>query len=132
MFAWFVLVCACLLILFAVFARASIEAGEERFWFSYYLILVPPVAAVAIVVLLPNLGWVLRLSTGLMALVVMIVVLLQVPRAADYIHENPARFSAVLPAIAGLEKAYLAVWPTDPERLARHERKLAEWRALGR
>ena len=128
---WVAICFALVLVLFFVFGRASIEVGEERFWFFYYLAIVPPVAAVAIALALANVGWLTRLCAGLVVLAVMPVILWQVPRAADYVYENPSRFRALLPAIATLEKVYLAIAPTDQEHLARHETKMKQWREIG-
>jgi uncharacterized protein len=116
------------LVLLIVFARASIEAGEERVWIFLYLFTIPLFIAIVVAWGLDGFKFHLRLAAGILTLIIVAVVLVQTALFADRIYENPKRFRVVLPAVLRVESLYMAVFPTADDLHARHERKATEWR----
>lgn len=111
-----------------VFVRASVEVGEERVWILAFLTLAPVPVAAALVWSLNGLSWPRRLGTGVAALVLVPVLLIQCARLADHIDRNPKAFRLVLPVVIGAESLYLRTMDADPWRRQRHEAKRERWR----
>jgi glucan phosphoethanolaminetransferase (alkaline phosphatase superfamily) len=118
------------LALLVVFARASIEVGEERFWLFVWLFVVPPVAAAAFIWIFNVFSWPVRGLIGLTVLIAVAVALVQAALFADKVYETPNAFRPLLPVILRVERAYLALFPTEPYRQKRHQEKEQRWQEL--
>src|SRR5687768_6707675 len=121
-----------LLVLAFVFVRASIEAGEERFWLVVCLFTAPVLFGVLLVWSLSGLNWPARLGVGGVGLVIVAVLLVQAVGLADKVYEHPERFRPFLSTILRAESAYFAVFPAEAERHSRHKEKARRWQAVER
>jgi hypothetical protein len=113
-----------------VFARASIEVGEERYWLVVWLFVVPPVIAVAFIWSFNTFAWLTRGLIGVAVLIGVAIALFQAALFADKVYEAPKTFRPLLPLILRAERAYLALFPTEAYRQRRHQEKAQRWEKI--
>lgn len=116
-------------LILGTFVRASIEAGEERFWLLTFFGNVVPASALAVALGL-NISIFMRALVFFVVVVLVVAAMFAVVSFADEINERPSAYRPFLPILAKSEALFLNVFQSESSEEERHRIKWAEWLSL--